>query len=90
MAPGALRRIRMHSIRIRRCPVPGGHACRVHCVRNGAYESKTAVRLTLIVPARDQVENESCAECFKEIDAGGDVEAYVAALPARETSAGPA
>mgnify|MGYP002012488406 CR=1 FL=1 len=32
--------------------------------------------------ARDQVENESCAECFKEIDAQGDVDGYVAALPA--------
>ena len=39
--------------------------------------------------AREQVENESCAECFKEIDAQGDVDGYVAALPAHDAAAPP-
>ena len=30
--------------------------------------------------ARETVENECCAECFKEIDAQGDVDGYLAAL----------
>ena len=37
--------------------------------------------------ARETVENECCAECFKEIDAQGDVDGYVAALPAHDAAA---
>ena len=36
--------------------------------------------------ARETVENECCAECFKEIDAQGDVDGYVAALPAHDAA----
>ena len=39
--------------------------------------------------ARETVENECCAECFKEIDAQGDVEGYVAALPAHDAAPPP-
>ena len=39
--------------------------------------------------ARETVENECCAECFKEIDANGDVDGYVAALPAHDAAPPP-
>ena len=39
--------------------------------------------------ARETVENECCAECFKEIDAQGDVDGYVAALPAHDAAPPP-